>query len=104
MLQSFNQVQSAVILIVDDLEQNRSILEQMLTEEGWSVIHAEDGAAALERFARFKPDMVLLDVVMPGLSGFDVCRRIKQEPESCLTPVILITGLAETEDRVRCIE
>jgi putative two-component system response regulator len=103
-LQSYNQVQPGVILIVDDLVQNRSILEQMLTEEGWSVIHAEDGATALEQFARLKPDLVLLDVVMPGLSGFDVCRSIKQDRESCLTPVILITGLSETGDRVRGIE
>jgi putative two-component system response regulator len=76
----------------------------MLTDEGWRVIHTEDGAAALEQFARLKPDIVLLDVMMPSLNGFDVCRRIKQNPESCLTPVILITGLSETEDRVQGIE
>ena len=104
MLHSSHQPQLGVILIVDDVEQNRSTLEQMLAEEGWRLIHAEDGADALEKFARFKPDLVLLDVMMPGLSGFEVCGRIKQNPESCLTPVILITGLSETEDRVRGIE
>ncbi|HEV3041688.1 MAG TPA: HD domain-containing phosphohydrolase [Candidatus Angelobacter sp.] len=104
MLPSFNHSQPEVILVVDDVEQNRSVMEQMLTEEGWHVVHAEDGAAALEKFVRLKPDLVLLDVVMPGMSGFEVCRRIKQDPESRLTPVILLTGLSEVEDRVRGIE
>jgi putative two-component system response regulator len=103
-MQSSKQILPGVILIVDDQEPNRFILEQMLTEEGWRVVHAESGAAALELFARIKPDLVLLDVLMPGLSGFDVCRKIKQDPESRLTPVILITGLSATEDRVRGIE
>ncbi|HEV2991498.1 MAG TPA: HD domain-containing phosphohydrolase [Candidatus Angelobacter sp.] len=104
MLPSVTQSHPEVILVVDDVEQNRSILEQMLTEEGWHVVQAEDGPAALDKFARLKPDLVLLDVVMPGMTGFEVCRKIKQDPESCLTPVIFITGLSEVEDRVRGIE
>src|SRR5205809_5891856 len=76
----------------------------MLTEEACRVVHAADGVVALKQFARLKPDLVLLDVMMPGLSGFDVCRKLKNDPETRLTPVILITGLSATEDRVRGIE
>lgn len=104
MLNPLNQGRPPVILVVDDQEKNRSILEQILAEEGWRVIHAEDGLSALDRFARFKPELVLLDIVMPGLDGFEVCRRIKRAPESRLTPVVLTTGLSEIEDRVRGIE
>jgi len=104
MLRSCIHGQSGLILIVDDQSQNRSILEQMLNEEGWSVAHAEDGFAAMQQFARLKPDLILLDIVMPGVNGFEVCRMIKHDPHSCLTPVILITGLSETEDRIRGIE
>jgi putative two-component system response regulator len=92
------------ILVADDNETNREILQEMLVAEGFSVVCAEDGADALQQFTQLKPDLVLLDVEMPHLNGFEVCRRIKQDPETCLVPVVLVTGLSATEDRVCGIE
>lgn len=95
---------TTTVLVVDDEELNRNLLEEILTAEGLRVISAEDGAEAWGQFNLYHPDLVLLDVVMPIVDGFDVCRRIKQSPESRLTPVILLTGLSAVEDRVRGIE
>ena len=95
---------AARILIADDDEMNRFLTEEMLAIQGYQVIHAGDGATAMEKFTRHAPDLVLLDVMMPRLNGFEVCRRIKQNPDTCLTPVIMVTGLSATEDRIRGIE
>ena len=95
---------SATILIVDDNAAVRELLAELLRVQGFDVTTAADGETALAEFSRHQPDLVLLDVVMAGLDGFDVCRRLKQDPEHRLTPVILVTGLSATEDRVRGIE
>jgi len=95
---------ATTILIADDDEMNRFLAEEMLALQGYQVIHAEDGATAMEKFTRLTPDLVLLDVMMPGINGFEVCRRIKQNPDTCFTPVVLVTGLSATEDRIRGIE
>ena len=95
---------SATILVVDDNAAVRELLAELLRVQGFDVTTAPDGETALAEFSRHQPDLVLLDVVMPGLGGFDVCRRLKQNPEHRLTPVVLITGLSATEDRVRGIE
>src|SRR5580692_11882474 len=89
------------ILIVDDETGARAALEFLLRREGFEVRDAADGPAAIQECASFRPDLILLDIVMPGLSGFEVCRRIKATPETRLTPVVLITGLSETEDRIK---
>jgi putative two-component system response regulator len=99
-----NQQLSATILVADDHEPNRLLLEEFLTAEGFRVLNAEDGVAALEQFEQTRPDLALLDVMMPGLSGFEVCEKIKQDPEVGLTPVIIVTALSATEDRIRGIE
>jgi putative two-component system response regulator len=88
------------ILIVDDESAARTALETLLRREGFEVRDASSGERALEECASFRPDLVLLDILMPGLSGFDVCRSIKATPETRLTPVVLITGLSDTEDRI----
>lgn len=92
------------ILVVDDDEDQRRILELLLKHFGHEVITAADGAAALEYVRSEKPDLILLDVNMPGLNGFEVCRRIKANPATRLTPVVLVTALTAVEDRVRGIE
>ncbi len=97
-------VTTAKILVADDEPAARSGLEVLLQRRGYEVISVEDGHAALEHCARFRPDLVLLDVVMPGLDGFTVCRRLKADPETRLTPVVLITGLSAAEDRIRGID
>jgi putative two-component system response regulator len=88
------------ILIVDDETGARAALEFLLRREGFEVRDAADGPAAIQECATFRPDLILLDIVMPGMDGFEVCRRIKATPETRLTPVVLITGLTGTEDRI----
>src|SRR2546422_3939236 len=92
------------ILVVDDDAANRELLQETLIAEGLEVVTAPDGRSSLEEFARLKPDLVLLDVNMPFLDGFEVCRRLKHNPDTRLTPVVLVTGLSATEDRVRGIK
>jgi putative two-component system response regulator len=91
------------ILLVDDESASRAALETLLRREGFEVHDASDGATALAECVSFRPDLVLLDVLMPGMSGFEVCKRIKAAPETRLTPVVLITGLSATEDRIKGI-
>lgn len=92
------------ILVVEDEAAVRSMLQRMLEKEGFDVATAEDGAAALERFSEIDPDLVLLDVRMPRLGGFEVCRQLKENPESRLVPVVMVTGLDAREDRITAIE
>jgi len=92
------------ILVVDDDAVNRELLQEFLVAEGLEVVTAPDGRSSLDAFARLKPDLVLLDVNMPFLDGFEVCRRLKHNPDTRLTPVVLVTGLSATEDRVRGIK
>jgi putative two-component system response regulator len=92
------------ILIVDDDEDQRTVLAWLLRRQGFEAIAAENGQAALEMVAREEPDLVLLDVNMPGLDGFEVCQRIKKNPDTRLIPVVLVTTLSATQDRVRGIE
>jgi putative two-component system response regulator len=91
------------ILIVDDESGARAALEFLLRREGFEVRDAADGPSAIQECATFRPDLILLDIMMPGMNGFEVCRHIKATPETRLTPVVLVTGLTTTEDRITCI-
>lgn len=95
---------SETILIADDHESSLVGLEGLLAIEGFKVVTATNGEAALKEFARCHPDLLLLDVQMPGLTGIEVCRRIKGAPDTCLTPVVLITGATATAERMAGIE
>jgi putative two-component system response regulator len=92
------------ILVVDDEAAVRDGLQALLERKGYVVRAAESGANALDECVSFRPDLILLDVLMPGQDGFDVCREIKSNPETRLIPVVLITGLSEKSDRIRGIE
>lgn len=92
------------ILVVDDNKQARHLLSERLTACGYPVVTAKDGAEALAEIERWPPDLVLLDVMMPNMSGFEVCQRIKANPRNRLIPIVLITALTELEDRVRGLE
>jgi putative two-component system response regulator len=92
------------ILVADDEEANRELLFEILSAEGFRVALAMDGAETLEEFKETSPDLVLLDVMMPRLSGFEVCRQLKANAETCLTPIILTTSLSAKEDRVAGIQ
>src|SRR5580692_289141 len=88
------------ILIVDDESGARAAPEFLLRREGFQVRDAADGPTAIQECATFRPDLILLDIMMPGMNGFEVCRHIKATPETRLTPVVLVTGLTTTEDRI----
>jgi putative two-component system response regulator len=92
------------VLIVDDVEANRALVTVILSREGYRVEWAGDGRAALDSVRRDPPDLVLLDVMMPGPDGFEVCRALKSDPATRLVPVVLLTALNDTGDRVKGIE
>jgi cyclic di-GMP phosphodiesterase len=91
------------ILIVDDESAARAGLATLLRRESFEVNEASDGTSALDLCSSLVPDLILLDIIMPGMDGFEVCRQIKATPQTRLTPVVLITGLSATEDRIRGI-
>ncbi len=95
-----SRMPSPVVLVVDDAPDTLRMLCDALAGEGYTVLVARDGEEALARLEMAVPDAVLLDGVMPGLSGFDTCRRIKAEPAWAHVPVLFMTGLAETEQVV----
>jgi len=86
-----------VVLIVDDLPQNLAVLHDALDESRYTVIVANNGVAALERAAQVLPDIILLDALMPGMDGFEVCRQLKAQVATRSIPVVFMTGLTETE-------
>lgn len=92
---------TARILVVDDIRTNIKVLEAKLTSEYYEVIAASNGPEALESAVSQKPDLILLDVMMPGMDGFEVCRRLKANPETAHVPVIMVTALGDPEDRVQ---
>jgi putative two-component system response regulator len=92
------------ILLADDNADVRTALEYMLRAQGYNVVAVGDGDAAVAALEEHQVDLVLLDVLMPGRSGFSVCRHIKSQAETRLIPVVLITGLANPESRVEGIE
>jgi putative two-component system response regulator len=94
----------ATILIADDHESSLAGLKELVSLAGYSVVTVRDGQAALDEFERQRPDMLLLDVQMPHVSGIEVCQRLKSNPDSRLVPIVLITGLTATQDRVAGIE
>jgi len=95
---------SARILVVDDIEANVRLLEAKLTAEYYEVLTAHDGPTALAIAAAEKPDIILLDVMMPGMDGFQVCRRLKDDPETRHVPVVLVTALDGRADRIAGLE
>jgi len=92
------------ILVVDDTPHNVKLLADLLGVKGYEVATAATGEEALAKLAQEIPDIVLLDVMMPGLSGYDVCRRIRAEATTALLPVVLVTSLDPTQERVKGIE
>lgn len=99
-----SQTSSDTILIVDDQAPNRELLKDTLIDQGFKVITASNGAAALHALNESQIDLVLLDVIMPGMNGFEVCREIKSNPLTYLTPVVFVTALSDGESRVRGID
>jgi putative two-component system response regulator len=92
------------ILVVDDAESIRLLFQRLLTADGHDVFGAPDGEVALEAVSEHQPDLILLDVAMPTLDGLEVCRRLKADAATRLTPVVLVTGKAGLNDRLKGLE
>ncbi|MEX0269825.1 response regulator [Leptolyngbyaceae cyanobacterium UHCC 1019] len=96
-----NKGEASVILLVDDNATNLSILVQSLSAAGYKVRVAQDGESAIAQIPYAKPDLILLDVMMPGMDGFETCRRLKATPETQAIPVIFMTALSDVFDKVK---
>jgi DNA-binding response OmpR family regulator len=92
------------ILVVDDLPANRKLLADLLSVRGYGVVTAESGEDGLAKLQAVKPDLVLLDVVMPGLSGYEVCRRIRADAGTAVLPVVMVTALDPAQERIKGLE
>ena len=104
MLHQSHQPITGTVLVADDQAANRELLEELLTAQGCKVVAVPDGAAAVEELTRTRVDLVLLDVMMPHLNGFGVCEKIKNNPDTYLIPVIMITALSDKQDRLEGIK
>jgi DNA-binding response OmpR family regulator len=93
-----------LVLIVDDVPDNLAVLHDALDESGYAVLVATSGEQALQRAAQARPDIVLLDAMMPGIDGFEVARRLKADAATAHIPIVFMTGLTETEHLVAALE
>ncbi|MBD0344621.1 MAG: response regulator, partial [Coleofasciculus sp. Co-bin14] len=98
---SVDTTETGVILIVDDTPTNLEVLFDFLANTGFTVLVAEDGESAIDRAEYAPPDLILLDVIMPGIDGFETCRRLKANDLTKNIPVIFMTALSDTVDKVR---
>ena len=98
------QDKTPVVLVVDDNQQNLELLQAYLEDMDCQAVPARDGLEALEIIAKEPPDLILLDVMMPKMSGFEVCKRIKNDPKTTDIPVIMVTALNEFGDIERAID
>ncbi len=97
-------VQKPVILVVDDNRENLELLEAYLEDIDCRTISASDGPEALDLVKKDKPDLILLDIMMPKMSGFEVCRKLKNDPSTTHIPIIMVTALHEFGDMQRAVD
>lgn len=86
------------VLIADDNEQNRELLDAYLADEGYEILMANDGKETMDVVAESQPDLILLDIMMPRMSGYEVCEQIKSDPTNQAIPVLMVTALNEMGD------
>lgn len=92
------------ILLIEDNEQNRYLVTYLMQARGWQVAHAADGPAGLALAGEFAPDMILLDIQLPGMDGYAVARALRGNPKLDAIPVVAVTSYAMPGDRERCFE
>ena len=92
------------ILIVDDEERNIKLLKAYLMTKQYGIAEASNGEEALKMVNDFNPDLILLDVMMPGIDGFEVCKRQKTDEKTKMIPVVMVTALRERADRIKALE
>src|SRR5258708_21899184 len=95
---------TGTVLVADDQAANGELLEELFTAQVVTVTTVPDGADAVDELSRTQADLVLLDVMMPRLNGFEACEKIKNDPETYFIPVILITALSDKQDRIKGIK
>lgn len=103
-MKSEAQRESFKILVVDDLLENLRLLASLLMAEGYEVKRAPDGSMALSNVPRFQPDLILLDIMMPDMDGYEVCQRLKANPQTQDIPIIFLSALDLTFDKVKAFE
>ena len=96
--------QARRILVVDDLPINRELLEDMLVPLGYQVFQAPDGETALQMVREISPDVILMDIMMPRMDGFEAARRLKQDEETKAIPIVMVTALQAVGDRIKALE
>ena len=94
----------ATILVIDDTAANRKLLVDLLETQGYATATAASGEEGLAKIASIKPDLVLLDVMMPGISGYDVCKQIRADPDNGILPVVMVTSLDPTQERINGLQ
>ncbi len=92
------------ILVVDDEPLNLQVMEAMLIPLGYDVVLAKNGEECLDMIGQCDPDLILLDVMMPGLNGFEVAKRVKSDPDTSIIPIVMVTALREVSDRIKALE
>ena len=97
-------IRAAKILVVDDTPKNVKLLADLLAVKGYSVVTAASGREALAQVEAERPDLVLLDVVMPEMSGYEVCRKIRENPATEILPVVMVTALDPSEERIKGLD
>lgn len=95
---------NGIVMIIDDTPENLALLSDALSESGYRVLVATDGESALEQIAYLKPDIILLDVLMPGIDGFETCRRLKADAKTATIPVLFMTALSELDNLLQGFE
>ena len=95
---------TAKVLVVDDVPKNVKLLADLLSVKGYQAITAASGTEALARIEAEQPDLVLLDVMMPGMSGYEVCQAIRANPAHCMLPVVLVTALDPAQERAKGLD
>src|SRR5436189_4651800 len=98
------QADRDLVLAVDDNEHNLQLLEEYLGTWGYDVVFARDGAEALQLYPRVDPSIIVLDVMMPVMDGYDACAQIKQQPGGRTIPILMLTALTGTEDKIKAME
>jgi CheY-like chemotaxis protein len=98
------EVRNSTVLVADDNEQNVELLQAYLEDLGCRVLAAYDGQQTLEIVKTEKPDLILLDIMMPKMSGFEICRKLKSDPATGAIPICMVTALTEVGDIERAVE
>ena len=93
-------IQTATVLIVEDTPSERELISHYLREEGYSVIHAVTAQEGLDKALASRPDLIVTDVVMPGMSGFELCRSLKRAPETAEAPIVICSSKDQAIDRL----